>query len=66
MMEIEEKGSLTKYELLPKRKLFIAVYQLGGGGYYTTSNENKQELIKYMHSFSGCSDIRIYTVDIES
>ena len=63
-MEIEEKGALTKYELLPKRKLFIAVYKLGGGGYYASSDEDKQALIKSMQSFYGCSDIRIYTVDI--
>lgn len=64
-MEIEEKGELKKYELMPKRKLYIAVYKLGGGEYYSSSNENKQELICYMDTFSGCSDVRIYTVDLE-
>lgn len=62
--EIEEIGDIRKYELLPKRKLYIAVYKMVGGGYYSSSNENKADLIKLLHSTYGLTDIKVYTVDI--
>lgn len=65
MMKIEEKGSLTKYEPLPKRKLYIAIYKLGGGAYFSTSNEDKQSLILDVQKYYGVEHVRIYTVDLE-
>ena len=64
-MEIEEKGSLTKYEPLPKRKLYIAVYKLGGAGYFSTSSEDKDELILNVQKYYAVKHARIYTVDLE-
>ena len=64
-MEIEEKGTLTKYETLPKRKLYIAVYKLGGGAYFSTSNEDKNDLILNVQKYYGVNSVRIYTVDLE-
>ena len=64
-MEIEEKGALEKYELVPKRKLYIAVYKMTGGLYYSTSNEAKEELLKNIRSYYGVSNVKIYTVEID-
>lgn len=64
-MEIEEKGELTKYEPAPKRKLYIAVYKLIGGGIYSSSNENKQALIESVQRMYGAENVRIYSIDCE-
>ena len=64
-IEIQEKGSLDKYELLPPRKLYIAVYKMMGGSYFSTSNESKLDLIKYLQTQTyGYTDIKIYTVNV--
>lgn len=64
-MEIEEKGALTKYELMPKRKLYIAVYKMTGASYHSMSNEIKAELLKSLYSYYGVSNVKIYTVEID-
>jgi len=63
-VSIEEKGNLTKYDLMPKRKLHIGVYKMQGGRYFSCSNENKTELIDCLHKMYGISDIKIYSVEI--
>ena len=64
-MKIKESGKLIEYETLPKRKLYIGVYKLGGGGYFSSSSENKQELILNLQRMNCTDEVRIYTVEVE-
>ena len=72
-MEIEEKGPITKYGLMSKRKLYIGVYMTAYDPAYrpirrhcgVVYNEDKAKLMDSIGSMRGISDVKIYTIDIE-
>ena len=65
MATIKEKGKLTEYSLMPRRTLYVAVYKMPGGSYFSYSDENKSALIEYLQKAYGYTDIRIYEIDLE-
>ena len=62
MMEVDLKGTLTKFETMPRRLLYIGVYKLGPN-YCAMSNENKHILIEQLQNIYGASEIKIYNVE---
>ena len=66
--EIIEAGELSKYEMLPQKKMWIAVYKYGEGDFHwmVMYSMEKNELLKMMHT-SKCvhHSVKIYSVPLE-
>lgn len=61
-MRIQDKGELKEYETIPKRTLYIAVYQMPSGTMHSISNENKEVLIGQLRNMDVVSRVKIFEV----
>jgi hypothetical protein len=67
-MEVEDKGTLTRYEPVPLRKMYIAVCNqtMSYGNYhFCASSTDKAELIKNLQNIERLKSVKIYIVDLE-
>lgn len=65
-MKIEDAGEVGSFETMPtERNLYMTAVQYGGGSWIAgPSGYDKEEVIRMVSSYTGVTNVRIYTVKV--